>query len=172
LVEEPPPKKAPVVEKPKPKPKLSALDELREELLRVHNIKRAKHNAGPLVLDDQLNSTAQEWAEYLARVNVMQHRTNLHQLKYGENIFMTYGQGGVPASEATQNWYSEINQYDYNYGGFSMSTGHFTQVVWKGTKECGFGRATANSGAVYVVGNYYPAGNMQGEFQRNVSPPK
>lgn len=81
----------------KPKPKLSASDELREELLRVHNKKREKHNACPLILADRLNSTAQEWAEYLARVNVLQHRTNLHDLKYGENIFMTYGtQGGVP----------------------------------------------------------------------------
>ena len=48
--------------------------------------------------------------------------------------------------------------------------GHFTQVVWKGTKEMGVGRATARSGNIYVVANYSPPGNMQGAFQANVFP--
>lgn len=53
---------------------------------------------------------------------------------------------------------------------FDLISGHFTQVVWKGTKEVGFGHAKSNSGSVFVVANYFPAGNMQGEFRRNVSP--
>lgn len=52
-----------------------------------------------------------------------------------------------------------------------MHTGHFTQVVWKGSKEMGVGRATARSGNIYVVANYAPGGNMQGSFQANVLPP-
>jgi len=85
---------------------------------------------------------------------------------------MTYDmEGAVPTRKATQNWYDEIGQYNYTYGGFSMNTGHFTQVVWKGTKEVGFGKATSNSNVVFVVANYFPAGNMQGQFQKNVSPP-
>ena len=31
------------------------------------------------------------------------------------------------ANEAIDMWYNEVKKYDYNNGGFSMSTGHFTQ---------------------------------------------
>ncbi len=92
-------------------------------------------------------------------------------------------------------WYDEIKDFRFGYGGFAMNTGensnnydkdfisilvnnlfcensgHFTQVVWKGTKEMGVGRATARSGNFYVVANYAPPGNMQGAFTANVLPP-
>lgn len=50
-----------------------------------------------------------------------------------------------------------------------MHTGHFTQVVWKGSKEMGVGRATARSGNIYVVANYAPGGNMQGLLSKPTS---
>ena len=48
--------------------------------------------------------------------------------------------------------------------------GHFTQVVWKGTKEVGIGIASAKNQCI-VVGSYRPAGNMIGDFSNNVPPP-
>jgi len=48
--------------------------------------------------------------------------------------------------------------------------GHFTQVVWKGTKEVGIGIASAKNQCI-VVGSYRPAGNMMGDFSNNVPPP-
>ena len=53
-------------------------------------------------------------------------------------------------------------------------TGHFTQVVWKGSTELGIGFATGNDKqspsmkCVYVVGRYKPAGNMIGANSGNV----
>ena len=49
-----------------------------------------------------------------------------------------------------------------------MATGHFTQVVWKATTNLGIGRAVSNSNNLYVVANYFPGGNMGGEFEANV----
>ena len=47
--------------------------------------------------------------------------------------------------------------------------GHFTQVIWKGSREIGIGRAFADKGqTVYVVCNYFPAGNIIGHFKENV----
>jgi glioma pathogenesis-related protein 2 len=51
--------------------------------------------------------------------------------------------------------------------------GHFTQVVWKGSREIGVGRSFAEGGLrVFVVCNYYPAGNVIGRFKDNVLPSK
>ena len=57
---------------------------------------------------------------------------------------------------------------------FSTSnlTGHFTQVVWKASKDFGIGKAKTKDGKWFVVANYYPAGNMQGSYAENVFGPK
>ena len=52
-----------------------------------------------------------------------------------------------------------------------MGTGHFTQVVWKGSTELGIGKAEGEKNGMYctyIVGRYRPAGNFQGDFKENV----
>lgn len=44
-------------------------------------------------------------------------------------------------------------------------------MVWKGSKELGVGIAVAESGNVYVVANYFPAGNRDRQFLAKVLPP-
>ena len=61
--------------------------------------------------------------------------------------------------------------YNFNGGGTSGGTGHFTQVVWKGSTKLGIGRAeTTKNGmkCAYIVGRYDPAGNMIGSYPANV----
>ena len=61
--------------------------------------------------------------------------------------------------------------YDFNNGGFSGGTFHFTQVVWKASTVLGIGRAEGEEGGMkcaYIVGRYKPAGNMMGQFEENV----
>ncbi|TPP65526.1 Golgi-associated plant pathogenesis protein 1 [Fasciola gigantica] len=65
-------------------------------------------------------------------------------------------------------WYDEIQYHNFK-GQFQPKSGHFTQVIWKSAKKAGFGRAVSADGkAVYVVGRYTPAGNVQGQFTENV----
>jgi hypothetical protein len=72
---------------------------------------------------------------------------------------------------ATLAWYDEIKDYDFSNAGFSSETGDFTQVVWKGTENVGFGFAfTSNRKNVYVVAQYTPAGNVEDNFEKNVLP--
>jgi hypothetical protein len=76
-------------------------------------------------------------------------------------------------AEATDAWYDEIKLYSFNRPGFSMGTGHFTQVVWKGSKKLGVGFATTGNGkSLYVVAQYSPPGNYMGQFGQNVLPAK
>ena len=71
---------------------------------------------------------------------------------------------------ATNSWYREIKDYDYS-GNFSVETGHFTQLVWRSTKEVGFGKTIDKNGKSFVVANYFPCGNTPGTFDFNVLRP-
>ena len=48
--------------------------------------------------------------------------------------------------------------------------GHFTQLVWKGSREVGIGRAQSRDGKWFVVANFFPAGNYIGRNAENVLP--
>ena len=83
------------------------------------------------------------------------------------------------ADKAVTSWYNEAGNYDYNDPGFSADTGHFTQVVWVSTTTLGGGYAIGSAvingvtyNAFYSVCRYYPAGNVEGQFDDNVQPPK
>lgn len=68
-------------------------------------------------------------------------------------------------------WYDEVQYYDFSKQGFTSKTGHFTQLVWKNSKQVGFG-ITEKNGIVYVVCRYSPPGNYLGQFEKNVFPAK
>ena len=44
-----------------------------------------------------------------------------------------------------------------------QKVGHYTQMVWGDTKQVGCGISNSNDGWVYLVCQYYPAGNMRGD---------
>merc|ERR1712198_529264 len=93
---------------------------------------------------------------------------------YGENIYMSSGQAAQEQAQgAVDSWYSEIKDYTFgkepSRGG--PVTGHFTQVVWKGSTEVGVGVAQEGS-KVVVVANYSPPGNYIGQYVDNVPAPQ
>ena len=61
-------------------------------------------------------------------------------------------------------------QYDFKNPGFKSGTGHFTQLVWKGSKQIGCGAACNSNNKCYLTCNYYPPGNYLGQFENNVFP--
>ena len=62
--------------------------------------------------------------------------------------------------------------YNYNKPKYKYKIEQFTQLVWKGSNEIGCGAACINESKCYVSCNYYPPGNIIGEFQNNVFPLK
>ncbi len=144
----------------------------RTEMLNLHNDYRATHHAPKLQLDEELNRLAEDWAQRLARTRTFEHRPDN---KFGENLYMMSGNGGTfaGAESAFRAWADEEEAvYDYDKPGFSMETGHFTQVVWKGTERMGVARVCEpESGETYVVANYDPPGNWEGRFPENVLRP-
>lgn len=135
---------------------------IRREVLSSHNKLRAKHNAPNLVWDEALS----DYAERHAKKCFFQHSAS----PYGENLA-----AGYPSiSAAVQAWYAERDQYSYDKPGFSNSTGHFTQVVWKASRHIGCAYAICNgkngTPGQFWVCEYSPAGNVtnKGYFEKNV----
>jgi pathogenesis-related protein 1 len=134
------------------------------ELLEAHNRHRAAHCAPPLAWSPEIAAIAQAWADKLASGGCkLQHS----QGELGENL--AGGTTGlVGASKAVELWYGESSKYDFAHGAFSMTTGHFTQLVWKESARLGCGTASCGGTQVWVC-NYDPPGNVEGFYPENVS---
>ena len=148
------------------------------EMLQLHNYHRARHGAPSLTISRRLNAIAQSYAEHLAATSKFEHSGNkLGKERLGENLYMEWISAGhvkASAKAAVRNWYDEIALHNFDRPTYSPATGHFTQLVWKSTKNLGVGVAFSPNGReVYVVTNYYPAGNIvnQGYFEANVLRP-
>lgn len=143
-------------------------DDVENEALQCHNDYRNKHHAPPLTINKELSAIAQQYADYLAKNDIFEHSDNKYKNNpLGENLYMCSGTA-ITGKSMTTSWYNEIKDYDFTKPGFSMQTGHFTQVIWKSTTQMGIGYAKSESGNYYGVANYYPAGNFTGEFKQNV----
>lgn len=146
-----------------------------DECVKVHNKYRKKHGVSSLSHAKDLSAFAQKWAEHLAASNSFQHSDCMHKGdRLGENIACKWSSSGGDYSgkEVCDQWYSEISKHDFKIEPRSTGTGHFTQMVWKGSKEIGVGKAKTSGGKVIVVASYRPAGNLVGSYKENVNPPK
>ena len=139
------------------------MDTFGKEALETHNKFRAAHQAPALTWSSALARDAEAWAKQIARDGRLRH----DDTSDGENVFMVFGRE-IDGSDAVNSWYSEVKDYDFNNPGFQPKTGHFTQVVWKGSEELGIGKAKSADGKMFVVGRYRPAGNNVRAFHENV----
>ncbi|XP_023323602.1 Golgi-associated plant pathogenesis-related protein 1 [Eurytemora carolleeae] len=135
-----------------------------KEVLDEHNKYRRMHGVPPLTLSTSMCNKAQNYADKLTSIGWLKHSGP------GENL----SQRGVSPSgkEIVSAWYNEISSYKNYFGkeppsGLLLSYGHFTQVVWKGSRELGVGLAKKN-GKSYVVAQYNPPGNMRTDYANNV----
>jgi len=151
------------------------------QILHDHNVYRCMHGVPPLQYSGNLANDAQIWATH-QRDNMahggligMGNGASRGQ-RLGQNLYISWSSGGVNADQCTQQWYNEIRYTPGGRGaqsGFNSQTGHYTQVVWKGTQFVGCGRWCGRSQGMnccQVVCDYWPAGNMMGAFAANVLP--
>lgn len=131
----------------------------------AHNRFRARHCAAALTWSAKLAEVAQRWANALRdRGCPLGHSGG----KFGENL-AAGTKGTLDPASVVKMWYDEIAQYRFPDGGFSMETGHFTQVVWRGTQRVGCGHSQCKGMDLYVC-EYDPPGNWEGQYRDNVRP--
>lgn len=78
---------------------------------------------------------------------------------------------GLPTWEATMKAWSDDEEglFDYQNGGFSQATGHFTQIAWRETTLVGCAVQQCTRG-LYFVCEYSAPGNVRGGYRQNVFP--
>ncbi|WP_020558216.1 CAP domain-containing protein [Thiofilum flexile] len=142
-----------------------------------HNRVRAQLGLQPLLWSNRLAGYAQEWADHLASTScTMIHRVEAgrNPANYGENLFwsspLIWEDGRreiarVSAARVVRDWAAEVKFYNYAADTCTPGEqcGHYTQLVWRNTRELGCGMAYCpNRGQIWVC-SYNPPGNWIGE---------
>jgi pathogenesis-related protein 1 len=137
---------------------ISPRSALARDMVDAHNAVRAGLKMPPLIWSDRLTERAQDWADTLLARRQFAHR---QKSPYGENLYEITG-GSATSAQVVKAWAGEVKDYDYNSNKCRGMCGHYTQIVWRDTKEVGCAVARGGGREVWVC-NYDPPGNYIGE---------
>jgi pathogenesis-related protein 1 len=126
-------------------------------MVSAHNAVRARVGTVPLTWSEPLAIVAQNWADRLLANGQFVHS---HNPDYGENLYEITGAAATPA-DVVNAFAGEVRYYDYPSNTCSGVCGHYTQVVWNGTKEVGCAVARGGRRELWVC-EYNPPGNWVG----------
>jgi pathogenesis-related protein 1 len=144
------------------------------EFVDAHNYWRNAVGVPPLAWAEDLATIATGWAKALGDKNcAMQHSSREARNGTGENLYWASARSwsngrkevqGVEPKQVVDSWGGEIKDYDYadNRCRAGRTCGHYTQMVWKGTREVGCARRVCADSTQVWVCNYRPAGNYVG----------
>jgi uncharacterized protein YkwD len=139
--------------------------EAKKILLQTHNQYRQEIGVPPLEWSKELAANAKSWAEHLAEINAIDHSESNGE--YGENIW-SGTKGYFSWEDMVNTWGKEKQYFIPNRAipnacqGSWQQCGHYTQLIWQETKKVGCGLAS-NSQREFLVCQYNPPGNVQGE---------
>lgn len=128
------------------------------DIVSAHNVLRAQVGVPPLEWSGHLEKIARDWAKTLLARRQFFHRPNGN---FGENLFEIAGASASPA-EVIRAWAAESRNYNYGSNRCHGVCGHYTQVVWRGTKHVGCAVARDSGHEIWVC-NYDPPGNWVGQ---------
>lgn len=141
---------------PSTEPSYTKFSHFTSSILNSTNTYRTQHNATSLHWNKTLASFAAKYLKDEHPTCKFAHSGG----PYGENIAMGYKN----ASAVVEAWGDERDEYNFDDQGFSEKTGHFTQLVWKNTTSVGCGRELCGEKGWFTVCEYWPRGNVEGEY--------
>jgi Cysteine-rich secretory protein family len=140
-------------------------------MLVTHNSARKTFGSAPLVWSDALAARAKAYAEIIARTRRFEHDPQTgRRPRDGENLF-SGTRGAYRYAEMVQLWIDERADFvagpfpNVSRSGDWSQVGHYTQLIWPGTREVGCAVAS-NADDDILVCRYFPAGNVVGQILR------
>ena len=136
-------------------------------ILAVHNRERAALGVPPLRWDPALVVSAQRWADHLAATGTFAHAAETPSDPQGENLWAGT-KGYFPLEAQVEAWVREKRYFkpgtfpNNSVTGKVADVGHYTQLVWRDTREVGCAQASGTREDVLVC-RYSSAGNYVGE---------
>ena len=135
--------------------------------LAAHNRERAARGIAPMRWNPALAADARAWADRLAANGGFQHAPENESDPEGENLWA--GTRGYFAIEAmVGDWAGEKRYFkpgifpDNSTTGNADDVGHYTQMMWRNSRDIGCALATGRGDDVLVC-RYSAAGNYEGE---------
>lgn len=150
---------------PAPPPGLADRD-FEARLLAVHNRERGRVGVPPLAWSDELARHAASYAPALADLGRLEHSSRSVRSGEGENLWMGTA-GAYRPEHMAEGWASERRWFvpgrfpDVSSTGRWADVGHYTQMIWPGTRELGCAMARDGDWD-FLVCRYRPAGNVIG----------
>lgn len=149
-----------------PAPRSDAM--LRQVVMDVHNRERQSLGVPALAWDDRLAADAAGYARQMVHTNQSRHsHGGERDEEIGENLWMgTHRAYGYTAMldafmDERRAFVFKARFPDVSTTGNWEDVGHYTQMIWRGTRRVG---CALGEGAQYdyLVCRYYPAGNVYG----------
>lgn len=138
-----------------------------ERLLGAHNDERIRLGLPPLTWNAALARDAGGHARVLAARGRLEHAAAKERRGMGENLWI--GTAGAWNAEAMVGMFLDERRHfraapfpDVSLTGQWKDAGHYTQIVWRDTREVGCAIDTGK-GMDVLVCRYFPAGNVVGQ---------
>lgn len=142
---------------------------LRQVVLSIHNDEREALGVPPLAWDSALAQDAARYARQMAATNRFQHSPRASRaVPSGENLWM--GPRRLYDYEVMIGAFLDEKRLfrrgsklpDISASGRWQDVGHYTQMIWRGTRRVGCAVADGQD-YEYLVCRYFPAGNAFGQ---------
>ncbi len=141
---------------------------LKSDMLDAHNSARQQVGLGPMVWSEKLAADARVYATEMSRSRRFAHSpVGRGDRPQGENLW-TGTRDAYSYDEMAGEWVDERQAYrgattdQAVSNGTIGDTGHYTQIIWRDTRQVGCAIAS-NAQEDYLVCRYLPAGNVMGE---------
>mmetsp|Transcript_114329 Transcript_114329/g.330274 ORF Transcript_114329/g.330274 Transcript_114329/m.330274 type:complete len:252 (+) Transcript_114329:73-828(+) len=137
-----------------------------ETILELHNYFRCLHGAPALAWSRPLEKNAKSWAaKGRGSKSPPYYRSDIGEFKLaGENVANQIA-NATDLRDGVAKWYAQMPLPKGIVSEGRWDTSAYTQMIWRSTTDIGCGIWFQN-----FICHYGPAGNIEGEFEKEVSP--
>ena len=146
------------------------INDIYNDVLKQHNNIREKYKREQLKLNNDLTILAQKYADNFDLLEESNFHFENDQNQYIGINYKLFDGDISEINKICKEWIDEGKGCEENNViKYSSKTKHFTQIIWKNTKNIGLGYSELNNNKKIFIAFYYPVGNILNEFERNTN---